>query len=489
MALTKVSYSMINGAYINVLDYGATGNGTTDDTAAVQAAANAAVGKVLYFPPGSYKIVDGFDVIGNGTSIVGDSAILLYPKTSSISNHCIRINGNSCYVANLTIQSPAGLVRNDTGFAISVGDVNTQTQNVEINNVSCINIGSAAIWFSNVDGPLVSNCFIKDCKADGIHFSDGCSRIIADSNILIGNEDDNIAVVNDTVGAPYVSNFVISNNYIDGSGLSTGSLGIAVIGASVGTISGNTINNTYKAGIGTYFWTDTQKTDVLLISGNTLFNTGVASGTNGGLGIILQQNSNVTIIGNYFSQIGYSASATANGAIWITDGANINIKSNVFQNLSCDGIVLTQNGDANLDIIATDNTFDNVVRTPILIGGTAILSSTVANNNTFVDTLPVSITAGTEKSFFQKGQVFQLTTGTSIAINLDRSVAVGVGSIVIGGTVTTIGTVTGQYLITGTSTVDTIKAISGVSVTTNGTSITITNSTGNTFGGKVLILQ
>jgi polygalacturonase len=40
MALTKVSYSMIEGASVNVIDFGVTGNGTTDDSAALQLALN-----------------------------------------------------------------------------------------------------------------------------------------------------------------------------------------------------------------------------------------------------------------------------------------------------------------------------------------------------------------------------------------------------------------------------------------------------------------
>ena len=40
MALTKATFSMVNGASVNVLDYGATGDGSTDDSAAFQAALN-----------------------------------------------------------------------------------------------------------------------------------------------------------------------------------------------------------------------------------------------------------------------------------------------------------------------------------------------------------------------------------------------------------------------------------------------------------------
>lgn len=60
MALTKATYSMIKGAQYNVLDYGATGDGTTDDRAACQAAITAAAdagGGDVVFPSGTYKIV------------------------------------------------------------------------------------------------------------------------------------------------------------------------------------------------------------------------------------------------------------------------------------------------------------------------------------------------------------------------------------------------------------------------------------------------
>jgi hypothetical protein len=64
MALTKVSYSMINGAPVSVVDYGADPTGVSDSTAAIQAAMAAvrqtsfAGGGALYFPPGTYIVSD-----------------------------------------------------------------------------------------------------------------------------------------------------------------------------------------------------------------------------------------------------------------------------------------------------------------------------------------------------------------------------------------------------------------------------------------------
>lgn len=56
MSLTKATYSMIDGAYINVKDFGATGDGVTDDTAAIQTALNAGSGRTVYFPEGQYIV-------------------------------------------------------------------------------------------------------------------------------------------------------------------------------------------------------------------------------------------------------------------------------------------------------------------------------------------------------------------------------------------------------------------------------------------------
>ena len=84
MALTKVSYSMITGAMINVLDYGAKGDGTTDDTAAMQAAIAAATGNgqsTLYIPTGTYIVKQQLNV--SQCSVMGDGVYASKIKAGS----------------------------------------------------------------------------------------------------------------------------------------------------------------------------------------------------------------------------------------------------------------------------------------------------------------------------------------------------------------------------------------------------------------------
>ena len=56
---------------VNVLSYGATGDGTTDDTAACQAALAAAANRVLYFPPGRYKLTSTLLLANASVQIFG----------------------------------------------------------------------------------------------------------------------------------------------------------------------------------------------------------------------------------------------------------------------------------------------------------------------------------------------------------------------------------------------------------------------------------
>ena len=78
MALTKVTYSMIDSAPINVLDLGAVGDGVANDTAALQAALTLAetTSTPIYIPTGVYRITSGLvyndAAYGKGLQLYGD---------------------------------------------------------------------------------------------------------------------------------------------------------------------------------------------------------------------------------------------------------------------------------------------------------------------------------------------------------------------------------------------------------------------------------
>jgi hypothetical protein len=73
MALTKVTYSMIDGAAVNVTDFGAVGNGVANSSTSIQDAIDAlpVLGGTVYFPAGTY-LANGI-VLRDGVHIVGAS--------------------------------------------------------------------------------------------------------------------------------------------------------------------------------------------------------------------------------------------------------------------------------------------------------------------------------------------------------------------------------------------------------------------------------
>ena len=152
-----------SGSWINVKDstYGAVGNGSTDDKAAIQSAIDAlSNGGTVYFPPGTYK-VSGALVIGSGdrsiklvgagghfplATLAGGSII----KTSSASANIIEItNARSIEISSLGFDSSA----TSTGNAAIKAESTTNLQAISIKEVYIRNktIGIEIKGYSNTD--------------------------------------------------------------------------------------------------------------------------------------------------------------------------------------------------------------------------------------------------------------------------------------------------------------------------------------------------
>jgi hypothetical protein len=101
MSLTKATYSMIEGAPVNVLDYGAVGDNTTDNTAAFTAALAAAEGGTLFVPEGNYRITGQLTMPGR-TQIIGEgpiSSVIYYRTAATTTNQLFLVDDvdNVCW--------------------------------------------------------------------------------------------------------------------------------------------------------------------------------------------------------------------------------------------------------------------------------------------------------------------------------------------------------------------------------------------------------
>lgn len=98
MSLTKTTYSMIDGAVVNVLDYGADPTGAIDSTSAIQNAidfteANAGGGGgIVFIPKGAYRCSNKL-VVKGFIRLVGENyfSTNLFWDSSYTSGHCIEL--------------------------------------------------------------------------------------------------------------------------------------------------------------------------------------------------------------------------------------------------------------------------------------------------------------------------------------------------------------------------------------------------------------
>lgn len=222
MALTKATYSMIKGAALNVLDYGAVGNGVTNDTAAIQAAATALTqGQTLYFPAGQYLIgqviFDGksniavsaygarFTLTGNnagflvkgvcsnifvlGGTITGDGVNRdASPSTAQIG--WMFGNEAGAFVQNVFVRDVIVDAANiGFKFATGTGGGSGNTNNVKIVGCQAKNIVGLVggigygFQFSQAPNSVMSDCSAINCGRHGIYFAEG--RNYAATNCVI----------------------------------------------------------------------------------------------------------------------------------------------------------------------------------------------------------------------------------------------------------------------------------------------------------------
>lgn len=183
MALTKVTYSMINGSPVNVTDYGFSTTATgAQNTAAIQAAIDACPSDgMVVFPPGNYTvapsssnpitiykriIVDGCGVLLTSTASSSGN-IFKFAKTANTPASDLNFNGQleGIQFKNFWI----------SGATVPNGAVDNRTSTADVLN-----------YDNAIDGCLTENVTIEGFKGAGIFFSgNGSIRESTWNNITI----------------------------------------------------------------------------------------------------------------------------------------------------------------------------------------------------------------------------------------------------------------------------------------------------------------
>lgn len=123
MALTKVTYSMIDGPQANVKDFGAVGDGVTDDAAAIQAALDSGYTTIV-FPPGTYLCGTALSktMVGGTLNLIGQGNTTIFSTVPDPSVF-LTIQGTISAGSALSADVAAGDRTITTNESVAVGDL------------------------------------------------------------------------------------------------------------------------------------------------------------------------------------------------------------------------------------------------------------------------------------------------------------------------------------------------------------------------------
>lgn len=168
---------------VSVKQHGAVGNGTTDDTAAIQAALDAGM-RAVYLPGATYKITAQL-VVPAGVFIGGYGATL--SCTGSQFNPLKFVNGGG--VCGLTLVGPAAATYNSSGQAIRCAGTNnapsapTFVTAPIIRDCTIRNFGKYGVALAYTNGGLIDGCTIEGIGYAGVGGT-SCNDLAVTNNTI-----------------------------------------------------------------------------------------------------------------------------------------------------------------------------------------------------------------------------------------------------------------------------------------------------------------
>lgn len=389
---------MIYGAYVNVMDFGAVGNGATDDTIAIQAAItyaeasatppSAAPGVVaIYFPFGKYVITSALAVtkslsfVGEGHSEYSTGSRIIQ-NTTATNHFTVAPISAGCSVSwdNLTLTANGG----SGGTCIYVG------KNCNSVRIRGCTFGTPSSLAINLQGS-------DDVQIDGNLFDVSATNCISLGTSTAANVVSNCSITNNTFFQIAVKAILVYNV--------TGLL-----------IQGNRVYKDPAVSADPFYFIDATNTlpyqvQNVIVSGNKISNLNCL--------LLAASPKQLLISDNVVSGFGAGSGATLNGITLTGSPENISITGNVFS-----GSFDTKNfyNDSGASTIANVNISGNLFTSTAGAGQALSCANSqgLISGNTFAGftTPSVSESVITTGSTFTPGTIASLgsyTQNVSIA--------------------------------------------------------------------------
>ena len=354
MALTKAHNRMIADAAVNVKDFGAVGDGVTDDTTAIQAGLNSGNGQI-YFPSGNYYIAGSTLTVPDNVQIYGDGKNSLISidasgRSDPLSDH-IFIAGSNTIFRDLTIDGD----RSDAIQEIRSIFIDNEN-NVSIDNVTFSNHG-VGIWTGYADNIKITNCdFTSDTSKVHIVTSgtaSGYSSNLFVQNNFFGTTETEAIDINDKTRSVIIDANSFFNNH---TGADADGTEVIDIGGTTScldlVITNNRVNNNNAAD--SFVWAKLGSERVI-VSGNTITNLKTSGGSSA---VRISNSKYIDVIGN--SVVNATGLAVLEEESSTVTSEHINISQNTCSNISGQGIFIDTHTTAPKDIVIDGNTFSDL---------------------------------------------------------------------------------------------------------------------------------
>lgn len=189
MALTKAHNRMIASQVANVDDYGAVGDGVTDDTSAIQAClADNTAGEAIEFTKGKVYIVsEPLNITANGTNILGNNARIVFNReqdavSPSVADSLWNISADLVVIKDIRLQYTGtfNVGGADYGGFVSGIQVNFGSDDFYADNVTAYGFNRCGINVGYDGGvtsggtyckrPTIHNCHLYENRVVGVAF-------------------------------------------------------------------------------------------------------------------------------------------------------------------------------------------------------------------------------------------------------------------------------------------------------------------------------